>query len=148
MNHFLKFLSLMGLMAIISGCQCTPMTARYGDVIDDISDSKLELERFYEPGLDVSRIGMPDWRRFGWNHKLCKCKCRLCRTSSHPVEYDAYYTLKYHAKQAEILGHTEGGLQQNITPQAIEEMPLPLPEPVPEADKVPLPKMKSVPPAS
>ncbi len=144
MNHLLKCLSLMGLLVIISGCQCTPMTARYGDVIDDISDRKLELERFYVPGLDVSRIGMPDWRGFGWNHKLGKCKCRLCRSSCHPVEYDAYYTLRYHAKQAEAMRPTQGDSQQNFTPQAIEEMPLPLPEPVRETDKVLLPKMKPI----
>ncbi len=144
MNHLLKCLFLLGLMAIISGCQCTPMTSRYGDVIDDISDSKLELERFYEPGLDVSRIGMPDWRRFGWNHKLCKCKCRLCRSSSHPVEYDAYYTLRYHAKQAEAMRYTEGNLQHSITPETIEEMPLPLPEPPPNLKRESLPEMKPI----
>ena len=144
MNHLLKCISLMGLLVIISGCQCTPMTARYGDVIDDISDSKLELERFYKPGLDVSRIGMPDWRGFGWNHKLHKCKCQICRSSSHPVEYDAYYTLRYHAKQAEAMRATQGDSQQNFTPQVIEEMPLPLPEPASKLKRESLPKMKPI----
>ncbi len=118
MNHLLKILSLTGLLAIISGCQCTPLTSRYGDRIDDFSDRKLELERFYQPGLDVSRIGMPDWRRFGWNHRLCACRCRLCQYCSHPVEYPAYYTLRYHAKQAQ---------RNEPAPQKMEEIPLPVP---------------------
>ncbi len=135
-------MGIMAVTALSSGCQCTPMTARYGNFVDDVSDSKLELERFYVPGLDVSRIGMPDWRRFGWNHVLCKCNCRICRHRCHPVEYPAYYTLRYHEKMAETMGHTGGVSPQNFNAETIEEMPLPLPEPVPKAEVLPLPEVE------
>ena len=146
MNHLLKYLLPIGLLAIISGCQCTPFTARYGNVIDDLSDSKLEMERFYQPGLDVSRVGMPDWRRYRWNHLLCKCKCRLCRSGCHPVEYPAYYTLRYHAGQAKKMGLSDGLPQQDFGVEQFEKMILPLPEPATQTDNKSQSPLKAAPP--
>ena len=96
MKHLLRVTCLMGLLGIISGCQCSPWTARYANRIDDISDRKMEIDGVYQPGLDVSRIGMPDWGRYGRNHKRCKNNCRKCQLGNQGVEYPAFYTLRYY----------------------------------------------------
>lgn len=97
-------LALAGLLLLsMTGCHCMRGSDGYGTVVDRVADTKWALDPLYVPGLDVSRIGMPDWRRFGWNNRLCPCgngRCcheRCCKQAYYPAEY----RMKYWAMQAE-----------------------------------------------
>ena len=72
--------ALFSLVCLVSlvGCQCCGVTERYADLIDDVTDYDLELDAWYHPGLDLTRIGKPDWCRYRWNGIWCK---RACCTS-------------------------------------------------------------------
>ncbi len=41
---------------LLVGCHCVEFSERYGDRIDRIADRQLTLDRFYRPGLDLTRI--------------------------------------------------------------------------------------------
>lgn len=45
------------VVLLLAGCQCFDISERYGDVIDHIADRQLTLDRFYRPGLDLTRVG-------------------------------------------------------------------------------------------
>ncbi len=55
---FSKFLFLLAPVAftLLVGCHCVEVSERYGDRIDKIADKQLVLDRFYRPGLDLTRI--------------------------------------------------------------------------------------------
>ncbi|WP_145197834.1 hypothetical protein [Thalassoglobus polymorphus] len=67
------FASGLLVLVALSGCQCCEVSEIYGDRIDRIADRQLTLDRFYRPGLDLTRI------------------CHDCNTQSpyyqHPVIY-------------------------------------------------------------
>ncbi|WP_437191038.1 hypothetical protein [Planctomicrobium sp. SH527] len=53
-----------------AGCQCFTITERYQDVVDNFVDKPRSLERWYDPGLDLTRIGYPDWYQHKFNDKI------------------------------------------------------------------------------
>lgn len=144
MQRYGKIVCLVGLAVIFSGCQSRLLKSRYYNRIDDISDSKLAIERIYQPGLDVSRVGMPDWRQYGWNHKLHECNCHICKSQCDPVEYPAFYTLRYYAEQGKAADNYEDSMN-NFEPKPITD--LPLPEPPSNTEQAPRTEEKPVPPA-
>ncbi|MBL4883918.1 MAG: hypothetical protein JKY95_05210 [Planctomycetaceae bacterium] len=148
MRHLISTFFLIGLLTLISGCQSGPWSARYNDRIDDISDHKLAIEGIYEPGLDVSRAGMPDWRRYGRNHKWRDCKCRMCQSRSHSVEYPAFYTLRYYAEKDKMLEHSPVTSVDYHETEEIELAPLPLPKPALDSTKKTPAEAKLAPPAN
>lgn len=81
----LAFLACWGLMFGLAGCQCCQLTECYQDKIDCIADHKLNLDRYYHPTWDLTRIGYPDWCAGPINHWCYGCCCRCCR--EHPA-YD------------------------------------------------------------
>lgn len=77
----MKFIGLiLAIVCALSavGCQCCRCSERYNDHIDCASESSPKLDALYCPGLDVSRIGQPDWCEFGLNRYLCPCRCDEC----------------------------------------------------------------------
>lgn len=73
------------LVLSAAGCQCCGVTERYADLIDDVSDCKPTLDRFYHAELDLNRIGKPDWCRSRINRALCPCRCvETCGCGHHP----------------------------------------------------------------
>lgn len=110
-----------------SGCQCFRVTHWYASGIDTVSDYKLELDRYYVPGLDVSRTGMPDWQEFGLNRSLCPCADGVCRRTQRPVYYPAEYRMKFWAMQAESAAAAEIGAEDFMPESESHELtPAPL----------------------
>ena len=76
------------LLLSLTGCQCFPVvTECYQDDIDVIADHECQLDWLYHPGLDLTRIGYPDWCRSKVGHWLCGDRCGCCR---RPPDYDHY----------------------------------------------------------
>lgn len=67
-----------GLVMLLSavGCQCCGVTERYCDLVDDVSDCKPNLDRFYRAEFDLNRIGKPDWCQSRINRAICPCSCQ------------------------------------------------------------------------
>jgi len=123
------------ILAVLPGCQCYRGTAIYSAIIDAYADTKLRLDPLYEPGLDVSRIGMPDWNEFGVNRWLCPCADgRCCRRCSQKVYYPAEYRMKYWNHMAEKQKSEQLKAQPQASPEnqsfPVEETPLPVPDPL------------------
>lgn len=75
-----RLVSLLTLTLGAVGCQCCSWTEHYQDTIDHIADHQPHLDRFYHPGLDLTRIGYPDWCQSGVNRCLYgDCCCRDTR---------------------------------------------------------------------
>ena len=85
--------ALLCLVCVVGlvGCQCCGVTERYADLIDDVNDYDLELDAWYHPGLDLTRIGKPDWCRSRFNRMLCRRACELtgCECCSAACAADA-----------------------------------------------------------
>ena len=75
----MRFLSAAGfglMFAVLStGCRCGGLENASGDLIDTLTERRLSLEFLYKPGLDLTRIGKPDWCRSPLNRLLCRDKC-------------------------------------------------------------------------
>ncbi len=112
---------LLTAFMLLPGCRCCPSSNCYYNVVDDISDKQLTLDRFYRPTLDISRAGMPDWCQSRLNCKLCGCRCNgtCCRTGQ-PL-YPAEYRLRYEAHLAQEAAKK----QSTRTPSASPVPPLP-----------------------
>ena len=54
-------LSLMLVGSLATGCRCCPLLNPYANAVDDINDSKVYFDKWYNPRWDVSRAGKPDW---------------------------------------------------------------------------------------
>lgn len=78
MPRLFAVITCLFTIALISGCQCSPLTAKYADLIDDISDQPFRLDPLYIPALDVNRIGRPDWCQCPLNRLWCGYGCRNC----------------------------------------------------------------------
>ncbi len=63
------------LLVMFSGCQCCGLTECYQDDVDVIADHECHWDRWYRPGLDLTRIGHRDWCQNPINHWLCPCRC-------------------------------------------------------------------------
>lgn len=69
-----------GLAALLaaagfSGCQCCRLFDHYADAVDCVATHETALDALYHPGLDLTRIGRPDWCQCGFNRALCRCTC-------------------------------------------------------------------------
>lgn len=62
------------LLTFASGCQCCRLFNCYANVIDDVNDKHVYFDHLYNPRLDVSRSGKPDWCS-PFNQHLCECCC-------------------------------------------------------------------------
>ncbi len=97
-QHIATTLLLSGLWIVASslaGCRCCPASNCYYDAIDDISDHKAQLDRFYHPTLDISRAGMPDWCASRLNRKICPCRCNGMSCQPKPILYPSTYRQRY-----------------------------------------------------
>ena len=52
--------SMILLGGLATGCR-NPLLSSYANVVDDINDTHLYLDNFYNPRFDISRAGKPDW---------------------------------------------------------------------------------------
>jgi hypothetical protein len=70
------YLSMMwgGVLCMSLGCQCSPWTNSYAQLIDRINDHSPQCDRCYSPRFDLTRIGKADWCH-GVNRQLCQCRC-------------------------------------------------------------------------
>jgi hypothetical protein len=66
---------LLLLVLAFSGCQCCQLTETIGDAADCATDNPPIAERWYCPGLDLTRIGRRDWCQYPINHWFCPCRC-------------------------------------------------------------------------
>lgn len=78
MPRLLVVVACLFAAVLLSGCQCSPLTAKYADVIDDINDHPFQMDPLYVPTLDVNRIGRPDWCQSRLNRLWCSFGCRNC----------------------------------------------------------------------
>lgn len=62
------------LLATTSGCRCFPGFNCYANVIDGVGDFDILWDQWYNPRLDISRAGRPDWCG-PINAKLAPCRC-------------------------------------------------------------------------
>jgi len=62
------------VIAMTSGCQCCPVFDRYANVIDDVNDTHVYFDRWYNPKFDITRMGKPDWCS-PFNNYFCKRCC-------------------------------------------------------------------------
>jgi hypothetical protein len=86
-----KLLAISGIFFALSGCQCCLLTEHYMDAVDCIADRYPSGERFYCPGLDLTRIGYPDWCSFPLNrHLFGSCCCRGTRPLPQYVHNPIY----------------------------------------------------------
>ena len=119
---------LIQLIIVSSGCQCFQASNRYYDLIDDVSDSEIYVDRFYRPTWDLTRIGKPDWCQSRINRWWCKC----CND----------YRPHYISAQPE----TDYSIQQDQSNEAYENLN-PLPEPSTFVPPDPLPNEAQAEPA-
>jgi hypothetical protein len=62
------------VIALASGCQCCPWYDSYANVVDDASDTHVYFDHLYNPRLDLTRMGKPDWCS-PFNRFFCKRCC-------------------------------------------------------------------------
>lgn len=123
-----------------SGCQCSGLTERYADVIDDVADSSPRFDCLYTPCLDLTRIGKPDWCQCRFSGLLCRRGCRDGSWGSGCPNCGRYYPASW---------TTSPGIS---TPQILPDdearpvMPTPeappAPSPDPNAPPAPMPELK------
>ncbi len=52
---------LILVSGLATGCRASPMLSPYANAIDDINDTHVYFDNWYNPRLDISRAGKPDW---------------------------------------------------------------------------------------
>lgn len=65
---------LLMLASSAAGCRCFPGFNSYADFIDDVHDYPVLFDQWYNPRLDISRAGRPDWCG-PVNRRLAPCRC-------------------------------------------------------------------------
>ena len=88
-SHWQHLVLALLLVCGLTGCQCCPLTNHYASAVDCIADHEHHLDVFYHPGLDLTRIGRPDWCQCGFNHWLCHCRCDSRKPLPHIVDTSA-----------------------------------------------------------
>jgi len=83
--HTIRMAMLAVIFPAIVGCQCCQLTEHYQDDIDRIADHQPHLDNYYCPGLDLTRIGYPDWCRYSFNRWIYGDCC--CRDTRQPPAY-------------------------------------------------------------
>ena len=88
--------SLFLASCLATGCRCCSLLNPYANAVDDINDTHVYFDNWYNPRLDVSRAGKPDWcgplnSRIGRNICYLGCYDRYddCNLypPSHPYTY-------------------------------------------------------------
>ncbi|GAB4145260.1 MAG: hypothetical protein Tsb009_17340 [Planctomycetaceae bacterium] len=119
------------------GCQCCKWTERYADLVDDVSDRKPNLDRFYRPEWDLNRIGKPDWCRSKWNRWWCGeacCADSSCGHCSHcihesqsvheettsQIEMENFQAEKSNIPTLELSENLSGEAQGDVKPEVSE----------------------------
>lgn len=69
--RYLTLVLMTGLSLVQTGCHCCGVSECYSDVIDDVSDKDLCLDRYYCEKLDVTRWCMN--RQCGCRHDGQHC---------------------------------------------------------------------------
>jgi homeobox protein ESX1 len=72
-------LGVLALLSGLAGCRCAPGFNSYADFIDDLGDDEWAFDQWYNPRLDISRAGKPDWCS-PLNRQLAPCRCCNQRT--------------------------------------------------------------------
>jgi hypothetical protein len=126
----------MLLGALASGCRCCSLLNPYANAIDDINDSHVYFDNWYNPRLDISRAGKPDWCG-PVNSRVGKGICYL-------GSYDQYDDSNLYPPSNPYTypGNTLPAAKA-WTPPAQTETPTPIPAPGP-AELPPAPKPGSV----
>ena len=70
------------MFTLVSGCQCCPLFDYYANVVDDINDTHLYVDRLYNPRFDLTRMGKPDW--------CSPLNSHFCRRCCNNGCYDGY----------------------------------------------------------
>ena len=78
------------------------------------------------PGLDISRVGMPDWQQFGINRFLCPCRNGRCCRNCGPIYYPAEYRTKYWAMLAEKDQASDEFVPESDSAEELDPLPAPL----------------------
>ena len=68
---------LILVSGLITGCRVSPLLNPYANVIDDVNDTHLYFDNWYNPRLDISRAGKPDWCSSPANSRLGRNICYL-----------------------------------------------------------------------
>lgn len=88
-------LLMLGLLLPSAGCRCFPGFNAYNQAIDCVADHQPHLDNWYNPRLDISRAGRPDWC-VGCNRALGACRCEgkppYCRFSDDYLYPPRYQT--------------------------------------------------------
>jgi hypothetical protein len=71
-------LSLILASGMAAGCRASPLLNPYANAVDDINDTHVYFDNWYNPKWDISRAGKPDWcspmnQRLGGN--VCYLGC-------------------------------------------------------------------------
>ena len=53
--------SLLLTACLATGCRCCCLLNPYANAVDDVNDTHVYFDNWYNPRLDVSRAGKPDW---------------------------------------------------------------------------------------
>lgn len=126
------------LMVVGSGCQCSNVRDRYGDVVDDVTDVDLNMEWAYKPKWDLNLVGRPEWCSSRLNRLICpkcwkKCQgCEQCQGEAGCVE-QAYLTEEM---TGDLHGPTLVGEEPGLAP----------PPPPPEQSPTPAAELRNEPP--
>lgn len=76
----------LGLLSLLLATGCisnSPKLSCYGDFIDDLNDRACTFDHLYAPGLDLTRIGKPDWCADRFNRTMFgTCCCESCRDNN------------------------------------------------------------------
>ena len=89
-------LSLILFSSLFTGCRSSLLLNPYANLIDGINDTHIYFDGWYNPRLDISRAGRPDWcgpinRRLGRNVCYMGCYDRYDDCNLYPPVYPYYY---------------------------------------------------------
>ncbi len=128
--------AVMGLFAG-AGCQCCPLFDRYANVVDDANDTHLYFDRIYNPKLDITRMGKPDWCS-PWNRFFCRRCCNngcydrfddcYLYPPQYPYEFPSYVMPPPTVRTSRVPDPADPDAIPTPNSQATQPPPSPLPE--------------------
>lgn len=136
MKRLLLMLSPALCLVGLAGCQCTPLTEDYADVIDHVAYNPLYLDALYHPGFDLTRIGQPDWCSCPVNRLWCRYGCCAANCGEPSPNLYCPFCLQERPVTTSTPSQTAPSTGGKMTPQ------LP-PAPKPPDEPPPAPAVKS-----